>query len=311
VVNNKENQPQQIKMDRNQFIEEANRSPLFDEYRGIYGDFTKNSLKETGFVQNSYEPHDLVVLSNLLKYGIAPETSQNLPKTNRKNLQHLELIKRRKDWQTVLNWRKQLKIPITGFKEIGQYKKWINGRASEYEIIGKNKKIITSKPCYVRYSSDIQKNSILEKEVSNKEMMEIAVDKITTNWKLSARYKNAVSELLFFNQIIEANPGINLSIIEQGWDSEKIGIVSFEADTTKEEIRNSIKLSPNFKRIKKELSGKTHRTSKKETETEKMIALYNETETEGAKDKEIYQKIKRKFHLKLSLSGIRKRIKGN
>lgn len=150
-------------MDKNKFIEEANRSPIFNEYREIYGNFTKNSLKETGFVQNSYEPHDLVVLSRLLKYGIAPETSQSLPKANRKNLQHLELIKRRKDWQTVLNWRKQLKIPITGFKEIIQFKKWINGCASEYIIIGKNKKIITAKPCYVRYSSDIQKNSILEK----------------------------------------------------------------------------------------------------------------------------------------------------
>lgn len=141
--------------------------------------------------------------------------------------------------------------------------------------------------------------------------MEIAIDEITTNWKLSARYKNAVSELLFFNRIIEANSGINLSTIKQGWDSEKIGIVSFEADNTKEEIRNSIKSNPNFKRIKKELSGKTRRTSKKEKETEKMIALYNETEREGANDKEIYQKIKRKLGLKLSLAGIRKRIKGN
>lgn len=297
-------------MNKKEFLENTNRSPLFNEYRNRHDNITEKFLKEMNFLKKDYVLQDLVILSNLIKKSYLPVASTGQIQRNHKDFQHYELIKRTYNRQVILDWRGKLNIPISGFTKKNQHHRWLNSSASTYKFTNKNGKTGTADFCRIHYTDNIRKGHIADEKISNEEIIDIAINDIIKRWKLPIRYEPAVASLLLFNKIIPANNEANLFILEEGWGSKKSGVISFGTDTTGKEI-NKIIAHPSFKKIKKQLPGKNKSTPRKEEETTKIIEKYNKLKNDGYKDKEIYPVIANNLHYKISISAIKKRIKGD
>lgn len=302
-------------MDTKIFIEECNRSPLLKKYRPI----TKKTLIEVDFLLKEYTVDDLKELEGRLSF-IPPTVLHNTNKpyleTNRsqKDMAHLKLLDLLDNKKLLKKVRQHLKIPNTskGFMVLGrikpekiytnifpqtiskEYEKWMLEWANH--IATKNKAL------KLRYASQIVHDEIFN-----------ATTFLLSKWKLPWRYYDALVELILFNTIIPADPGIAFGK-EYGiiFGKKPKMYISFDIDTTKEELVEYIKKDPSniFKKKHPYFIGRTRYTSRKPEEIAKMIQIYNKHKKDGEKDKQIFCIIQSMPEFSsLSISAIRDRIK--
>lgn len=309
-------------MDISKFLFECNRSPLLKKYAPI----TKEILKELDFMRADYTLNDLRYLEQIL-FFIPPTVIENTDpsylkqKRVSKDSYHAKLIELYDNKVFIKKLRRELKMPFdnNGFKVLKRmnyvpylksftnfnfetihpdYKKWFFSWSDEYEF-----------PKYFEEYDKLMEISPLVKDEIFK-----AVTKSLKKWKLPWRYFDAVQELILFNTLIPADSGIAWL---QDFGDERINrmprfSISFEIDTTKEELIEVIKKDECnvLKNRYKYLAGKIRKRSRKPSETKKMLAIYNKHRKDGKKNKEIFTLIKNNPEFEhLSISAIRDRIK--
>jgi hypothetical protein len=304
-------------MNLKQFLAECNKTPLLKKYQPI----TNSILKEVNFIKKEYVLDDLCELENRL-FFITPTMIENKEpaylrhKRTHKDLSHADLIKLHDNKVFIKKLRQELDMPYdnkgfivlkrnsipylrsyTGFNFENihpDYKKW-------YFHWNKNEKYLDELNRLFDAGS-IVRHKIFE-----------VVKKALEKWKLPWRYYDAIEELILFNTIIPADPGITWSA-ETKRNGRPRMCLSFDIDTTKEELIKVIKEDEcnMLKNRYKYLSGKIRRKRKKSKENEEMIEIYNRYKKEGKKDQDIFIRLQIfPEYEDLSISAIRDRIKGN
>lgn len=302
-------------MDIKRFIEECNRSPLLKKYRPI----TRKALIEVDFLLKDYTVSDLKELEGRL-FFIPPTILHNTSKPyleanrNQKDMAHLKLLELLDNKKLLKKVRQHLKIPNTskGFMVLGrikpekiytnifpqtiskEYEKWVLSWTGHIAAMDKALKL--------KHASQVVHNEIFN-----------ATTFLLTKWELPWRYYDALVELILFNAIIPADPGIAFGK-EYGitFGKKPKMYISFDIDTTKEDLIEYIKKDPSniFKKKHSYFIGKTRHKSRKPEEIAIMIQIYNKHKKDGKKDKQIYCIIQNMSEfMDLSISAIRDRIK--
>ncbi|GEM_PF-3409589 len=310
-----------MKYDLDGFLYQCNHTPLLKDYRKKYGDITIKTLRKNGFYAENYELNDLLRFVRKLLEFQWPEESKELEKVRKmkrsvKDLRHKFSIQKIENQNFIMSIRKELDMPFVnkGFfiknsklrRKVGlglyghrtniefsfspEYKKW---------FFGSSKRKIDF--------DEWQNTSIIKfQEIS------VAVDKVLKKWKLPMRYRTAIQELILFNRIIPASSGISWAGRRSNINEEWIEAITYDADTSKEELINTIRRDELgiFKNKRKHLpGGKIVRTKRKLAETKKMFEYYNKKRQEGLTKKEIYRDLSMQY--KISPSAIKKRLMNN
>ncbi|MGK2848700.1 MAG: hypothetical protein ACSLEX_01380 [Minisyncoccota bacterium] len=302
-------------MDIKRFIGECNKSPLLKQYIPI----SRKTLKETHFLKLDYSLNDLKDLERRL-FFIPPivirNTTASYKKANRehKDMIHLELLDSFNNQKLLKEVRSALKISPTNSAfmipnrtEINkiytnifpqtispEYRRWFFSWAD-----GTNLK---STPAKLKYASQIVNESVFG-----------AAHYLLKKWNLPWRYYDAIVELLLFNTIIPADPGISFQYeygVPVGKKPKKS--ISFDIDTTKKELIDFIEKDPLniFKKKYPYSVGRVRKSPRKANETKKILKIYNESKKLGRLDMKIFKDIKDRPEFEhLSLSAIRDRVK--
>jgi len=303
------------------FLHQCNHTPLLIEYRHKYGDITANTLKKNGFDAEIYELNDLFKLVKELldfKWPEEPKELEKIEKIKRstKDLRHKFLIQKIENQNFIMSVREDINMPFPnkGFliKDPGPKKKRVPalyphytntnfGFSSEYKnwFFGNSKR---------RISFDEWQSATATKH----QQVSTAVDKVLKKWRLPRRYKNAIQELILFNRIIPASSGITWSRTRPDINGEWTEAITYDADTSKEELINTIRRDELgiLKNKKKHLpGGKNVRTKRKSAQTKEMLEYYNKQTKDGVTKKEIYRDLSGKYNI--SVSAIKKRLANN
>ena len=302
-------------MDIKRFIEECNISPLLKQYRPI----TKKTLKEAHFLRLDYCVNDLNDLERSL-FFIPPivirNTSTSYKKANReqKDMVHLKLLDSIDNQRLLKKIRSDLRISPTnsGFMvpnrtDINkiytnlfpqtispEYKKWFFSWADNVNLKSNSAKL--------KYAS----------QIVNEEVFNVTF-RLLRKWDLPWRYYDAIVELILFNTVIPADPGISFQYsygVPVGKKPKKS--INFDIDTTKKELIDFIEKDPLniFKKKYPYSVGRVRQNSRKTDETKKIIEIYNEGKKIGKQDNKIFKDIQNKPEFEhLSLSAIRDRVK--
>jgi hypothetical protein len=306
-------------MDIEQFVLECNRSPLTRKYGA-----NKALLREVGFEKKSYEISDLPKLGEIL-FFVPPmilkieEASYTSKNREHKDMIHADLMKLHDNKKLIRACRKELKMPFEnkGFNVLKKapnsvgnltncnfenmepvYKEWFFSWGDGYEF----------PKGYEEFDRLMAISPLVYDNVFK------VVTKVLKKWKLPRRYFEAIQELILFNNLINADPGIKW---QQNFGDERTNklpkfSLSFDIDSTKEELIDIIKKDECgvLKNRRKYLIGKVSKKKRKPMETANLIAEYNKFKKDGKKEREIFELIHRMPAFEhLSVSAIRARIK--
>jgi len=311
-------------MDTEQFLSECNKTPLLKRYREKEGTITRKLLLRIGFTRKTYELRDLVSLKELLLGFQQPEKPKSLEKVYKakreaKDLRHQWAIKNFDNQKFVMQLRKELKMP---FENRGFIIKKREGAKTELEFdLELNESYDNMNFGFSpEFENWFFRNSTNRKDydewervsASNWEEISAAVNKTLTKWDLPRRYEKAVRELILFNRIIPAASGIRWSSTRRSIDGAFEESITYDADTTKDELKKTIDQDQYriYKNRRKYLPGKPARAKRNLEKSEEMINFYNSRKKTGADDQNIFQEIIRQYELSISMSAVRKRIKG-
>jgi len=314
-------------MDIEEFLHNCNNTPLFKKYREKHGTFKEDFLIKANFLKENYKVEDLLELKELLfgfQLPTEPKALAKVHETKRetKDLRHKTLIQRFDNQQLIIQMRRELEMPFEnrGFKiEKPKPKTQLEFNLELRESY--NNMNFDFSPEFKNwfFRNSKQKEDFDEWQLAsntNHQIILTAVNKVLAKWQLTERYTNAIKELILFNRIIPASSGIKWTSqreVHENYVGEFIQSISCDKDVTKHELIETIKEDA-YGILRKR---KRHPTTKQKRaprinpeETQKMLSIYNKHKKDGKKNKEIFEIIKRNTCPELSLSAIRKRIKG-
>lgn len=302
-------------MNIDQFINECNNnSRIFKNCLTV----TKERLKSVNFVKKNYELNDMVLVRDLL-FFIPPKqylnTSKSYAKQDRehKDLQHLYRLDLEKNKERIREIRKALNMP---HEHCGMVLIQFGNEPFEYiniPLSNLNKQYKNWLMSFVKNDPEYKKvknpNLYIAKKVD--EIVEFQIHTLLNEWDLSIRYFNALISLVLFNQIIPAQTDILLKCNYINDDKNRPFLsVSFDVDTTKEDLIKYIEEIPNetLEKYRKYSGVKQYKRSKIAQETRDMKKIYMQRKKGFNTDNEIFQYIASIYGSKPST--VRKRITG-
>ncbi len=310
-------------MDINGFIEQLNRSGIFEDYRQENGNFTRKTLETFGFEKDYYMIGELNVFKRMLTDNVVPllTSKGSYPyKERAKDLAHNKLSTQ--DKNTMIEARKALGMPRpnTGFAlsndlpEKFQY-------TIDYIFLNSSQENPIS-PAFEKWFIGRFMNDYKEaKELAlhrggaiakaNKEIGSVAYS-VLRRWDLPNRYKKAIIELILFNRLVPANNSTSLRLNWSDDDASWECSIVFDKDTTKSEIMDLV--DSNLDRFQGFLRGAVKRDYKDRNKAEKTTQMFSELKTSSSNSgeyrskAEIYEMVGKKTGV--TKSAIRKRLIG-
>lgn len=301
-------------MDIKRFIEECNRSPVFKNCPPV----TRNSLKSIGLIKKDYELNDINTANKLL-FFMTPKpflnTSKAYAKQDRehKDLQHLYRLDLEKNKERIREIRKALHMP---YEHCGMISVQFENNPCEYiniPLSNLNKQYKNWLTSFIKDDPEYQKARIPKFYIAKKvdKAVEAQIYALLSEWNLSIRYFDALVSLVLFNQIIPAQTDILLRYTHLSNDKNHPFLsISFDVDTTKEDLIKHIQEIPNevLEKYKKYSGVKQYKRSRIAQETRDMKKIYMQRKKGFDTDNKIFQYIASIYGSKPST--VRKRITG-